>query len=58
VNRIVRSRSLRPLRRAAAVLAGLAAASLVLSGCLYAQIPDAPTSISRDPDASGVPAEL
>ncbi|MBD8012424.1 alpha/beta fold hydrolase [Microbacterium sp. Re1] len=58
MNRIVRSRSLRPLRRAAAVLAGLAAASLVLSGCLYAQIPDAPTSISRDPDASGVPAEL
>ncbi|WP_239453283.1 MULTISPECIES: alpha/beta hydrolase [Microbacterium] len=43
-----------------AVLAGLVAASLVLSGCLYSMIPDAaprPTT-SKSPDVGGVPAEL
>jgi pimeloyl-ACP methyl ester carboxylesterase len=48
------------LSKGAAFVAGLAAASLVLTGCLYALIPDAeprPTT-SRTPDTSGVSAEL
>ena len=49
---------MRPLRRAAAALTPLVAASLVLSGCLYAQIPDSRASVSREPDTSGVSAEL
>lgn len=52
---------LRPPARAAAALAGLVAASLVLSGCLASLIPETaaprPTS-SKSPDTSGVPAEL
>lgn len=55
-SRLVRSRA----RRALAVVAGLAAASVLLSGCLYTLIPDAsprPTA-SRSPDTQGVPAEL
>ncbi|GAA1995054.1 alpha/beta hydrolase [Microbacterium pumilum] len=47
-------------RRVVAVIAGLAAASLALSGCLYSLIPEAaplPTT-SAAPDTSGVPAEL
>ena len=51
-------RSGRPVRRAVTALAGLAAASLLLSGCLYSQIPDAPTSVTREPDTSGVSDEL
>ncbi|MDZ8171899.1 alpha/beta hydrolase [Microbacterium xanthum] len=51
-----------PLRRAGAVVAGLAAASLTLTGCLYAMIPEdgarvAPTT-SADPDTDGVAADL
>ena len=51
-------RSTRPLRRALAAAAALASAALVLSGCLYAQIPDPQSSVTRDPDTSGVSAEL
>ncbi|WP_439591937.1 alpha/beta hydrolase [Microbacterium sp.] len=48
------------LRRAAAVVAGLVAGSLVLSGCLYSLIPDGgarPTS-SVAPDTEGVAEDL
>lgn len=46
--------------RAAAFVAGLAAASVALTGCLYALIPEgtARPSASRTPDSAGVPAEL
>lgn len=47
-----------PVRRLAAVIAGLAAATVALSGCLYSQIPATPTSITREPDTSGVSEEL
>ena len=53
-----RSRSTGLLRRAAAVLAGLAAASVGLTGCLYSQIPDARSSVVREPDTTGVSDEL
>jgi len=46
--------------RAVAVVAGLVAASVALSGCLYGMIPDAaprPTT-SKSADTTGVPAEL
>lgn len=49
------------LRRLAAVVAGLAAASVVLSGCLYAMIPEeaAPRpSTTNAPDTDGVAADL
>src|SRR5690606_5068964 len=46
------------LRRAAAVVAGLAAAALLLSGCLYAMIPETRPSQTHPPDTSGVSAEL
>lgn len=49
------------LRRLAAIIAGLAAASVALSGCLYAVIPEgsAPRpSQTLVPDTSGVDAEL
>ncbi|MFT4230633.1 MAG: alpha/beta hydrolase [Microbacterium sp.] len=49
------------VRRTLAVVAGVAAASVVLSGCLYAMIPttDEPRSTaSSDPDTTGVAAEL
>lgn len=48
-------------RRAAAVIAGLAAASVALSGCLYAMIPEqsAPRpSVTKAPDTEGVAADL
>lgn len=47
-------------RRLAALVAGLVAASLLLSGCLYELIPGrAPVSTeSLPPDTQGVPAEL
>ena len=50
----------RRTRRVIAVVAGLAAASVVLSGCLYSLIPEsAPVSTaSPTPDTEGVPAEL
>lgn len=50
----------RILSKALAVVAGLAAASVLLSGCLYAAIPEAaprPTS-SKPADTEGVAAEL
>ncbi len=48
------------LRRAAAVVAGLAAASVALSGCLYAMIPEQSTrpSTTKTPDTAGVSEEL
>ena len=53
-------RPLRGARRLIAVVAGLAVASLTLSGCLYAMIPEAgPVSTaSAAPDTEGVSAEL
>ncbi|MFT4259165.1 alpha/beta hydrolase [Microbacterium sp.] len=51
-----RSSSLR--RRVVAVFAGLATASVVLSGCLYAAIPEQRPSATKAPDTDGVPAEL
>lgn len=46
--------------RLVAALAGLAAAAVALSGCLYALIPESPPSstASLAPDTEGVPAEL
>lgn len=55
-----RSLSRRPRLSKAAFVAALAAASVVLSGCLYAAIPETaprPTS-SKPADTSDVPAEL
>lgn len=48
------------IRRTAAVIAGLAAASVALSGCLYAAIPEqvSKPSATRAPDTSGVSEEL
>ncbi|GAA1938831.1 alpha/beta hydrolase [Microbacterium aoyamense] len=48
------------LRRTAAVVAGLAAASLALSGCLYALIPEtgARPGSSLAPDTEGIDADL
>ncbi|MBT2483216.1 MULTISPECIES: alpha/beta hydrolase [unclassified Microbacterium] len=54
-------RSTSRLRRAAAVIAGIAAASVALSGCLYAAIPEqaAPRpSVTNEPDTEGVDADL
>jgi len=49
----------RRARRFAVVVAGLAAASLALSGCLYALIPGgAASTASPAPDTAGVSAEL
>ena len=50
----------RRMGRFVAVLAGLAAASVALSGCLYSLIPDSrPSSTaSAAPDTEGVSAEL
>ena len=50
----------RRMRRTAALVAGLAAASLVLSGCLYGAIPDEGriSTESLPPDTSGVDAAL
>lgn len=55
------TRSTSRLRRAAALIAGLAAASVALSGCLYAMIPeqaDPRPSVTTAPDTEGVAAEL
>ncbi|WP_336646528.1 alpha/beta hydrolase [Microbacterium sp. USHLN186] len=49
---------MRLVRRTAAAVAALAATSVLLSGCLYAQIPEAPSSVARDPDVTGVADEL
>lgn len=48
------------LRRAAAVVAGLAVASVALSGCLYAMIPEQSTrpSTTSVPDTEGVAEDL
>lgn len=56
----MRTESARRVRRISAVVAGLVAASLTLSGCLYAMIPESgPTSTaSAAPDTEGVSAEL
>ena len=50
----------RRARRLLAALAGLAAASVLLSGCLYSLIPDGgpAATTSPSPDTSGVSAEL
>lgn len=52
--------SSRRARRLVAVVAALAAASVALSGCLYALIPEeaATPTRSASPDTEGVPAEL
>lgn len=55
------NRSTSRFRRAAAIVAGLAAASVALSGCLYAMIPEqaAPRPSSTNaPDTEGVSADL
>ena len=54
------NRSTSRFRRAAAVIAGLAAASVALSGCLYAMIPEQSSrpSTTNAPDTEGVAAEL
>ncbi len=49
------------LRRLAAITAGLVAASMMLSGCLYSMIPEGAEprpSVTNTPDTEGVPAEL
>ncbi|MFS0854693.1 alpha/beta hydrolase [Microbacterium sp. 179-I 3D4 NHS] len=49
------------LRRAAALVAGLVAASVALSGCLYAAIPESGPSrpsATQPPDTDGVAADL
>ena len=51
-------RARRAARRILTVLAGVAAASVVLSGCLYAQIPAGAPAPVRTADTSGVSAEL
>jgi pimeloyl-ACP methyl ester carboxylesterase len=50
----------RPRRRFAALVAGLATASLLLSGCLYQLIPEktAVSTASPSPDTEGVAADL
>lgn len=45
-------------RRLASVIAGFTAAALLLSGCLYAAIPEQVTSPTKPPVTDGVPAEL
>ena len=55
------NRSTSRLHRAIAVVAGLAAASVMLSGCLYAMIPeqsDPKPSVTNAPDTDGVDADL
>ncbi|MGO4488235.1 alpha/beta hydrolase [Microbacterium sp. 2RAF4] len=54
------NRSTSRLRRAAAVIAGLAAASVALSGCLYAMIPEQSSrpSTTSTPDTEGVAEDL
>ena len=54
------NRSTSRFRRAAAVLAGLAAASVALSGCLYSMIPEQSSrpSSTASPDTEGVAEDL
>ncbi|WP_454172149.1 alpha/beta hydrolase [Microbacterium maritypicum] len=54
------NRSTSRLRRAAAIIAGLAAASVALSGCLYAMIPEQSSrpSTTSAPDTEGVAEDL
>ncbi|MGH3690003.1 MAG: alpha/beta hydrolase [Microbacterium sp.] len=54
------NRSTSRLRRAAAIVAGLAAASVALSGCLYAMIPEQSSkpSTTSAPDTEGVAEDL
>lgn len=59
----MKNRSTRRIRRLATVLAGLAVASVALSGCLYAMIPPGTSSSplperTTEPDTSGVSEEL
>jgi pimeloyl-ACP methyl ester carboxylesterase len=57
----VNNRSTSRFRRAAAIIAGLAAATVALSGCLYAMIPEqaAPRPSSTNaPDTEGVAEDL
>lgn len=49
------------IRRATLAIAGLVAASVALSGCLYAMIPEgaeSQPSVTREPDTEGVAEEL
>lgn len=46
------------LRRAVAVIAGLAAASVALTGCLYSMIPEQRSSATNAPDTDGVADDL
>lgn len=46
------------LRRAVAVIAGLAAASVALTGCLYSMIPEKRPSATNAPDTDGVADDL
>lgn len=49
------------LRRLATITAGLVAASMMLSGCLYSMIPEGAQprpAVTNTPDTEGVPAEL
>lgn len=54
------NRSTSRLRRAVAIIAGLAAASVALSGCLYAMIPEQSSrpSTTSAPDTEGVAEDL
>lgn len=56
----MKTRSLPRLRRSAALIAGLAAASVVLSGCLYAMIPEQSSkpAVEKTPDTEGVAEDL
>jgi len=56
----VNNRSTSRLRRAVAIIAGLAAASVALSGCLYAMIPEQSSrpSTTSAPDTEGVAEDL
>jgi len=56
----VNNRQTSRLRRAAAVIAGVVAASVALSGCLYSMIPEESSrpSATASPDTEGVAEEL
>jgi len=54
----VNTRPTSRLRRAVAVIAGLAAASVALTGCLYSMIPEQKPSATNAPDTDGVAADL
>lgn len=48
----------RALRRVLTAVAGVIVASVTLSGCLYAQIPEEGPAVVRTPDTSGVAPDL